>query len=156
MYPNLKDIALKVYSNAHKLVAMANLYNITISVFSYGGPKDEWTQIPPDPVMVADAVAKLGKYFPDVALYHSHNTHYDLLVKRDSKMALVDSVAVCASVNVDPKLNTKAPVDEWTTVKGKKSTKSGAKISDKEEKLIRENDAQETNSKDIEEELTLA
>ena len=123
MYPNLKDIALKVYSNAHELVAMANLYNITISVFSYGGPKDEWTQIPPDPVMVADAVAKLGKCFPDLALYHSHNTHYDLLVKRDSKMALVDSVAVCASVNVDPKLNTKAPVDEWTTVKGKKSAK---------------------------------
>ena len=45
--------AMMVWSNAHELVAMANLYNITIEVFSYGGSKDAWTEICPDPDIVA-------------------------------------------------------------------------------------------------------
>ena len=45
--------SLLVYSNTHELQATANLYNINISVFTYGGNKDGWTEIIPDPKMVA-------------------------------------------------------------------------------------------------------
>ena len=80
------DESLTVYSNTQELLAIANLYNVNIDIFTYGGSVEEsWTQICPDPEMVADVEAKFGKYIPDMALYHSRNTHYDLLVKEDCK-----------------------------------------------------------------------
>ena len=40
--------AIMVFSNSHDLLAMANLFNMRIRVFSYGGPKDRWDEICPD------------------------------------------------------------------------------------------------------------
>ena len=64
--------AMNVYSNTHELLAMANLYNVNIHVFTNGGPgEDSWTTISPDPEMVAKDEAKFGKWIPDISLYHS-------------------------------------------------------------------------------------
>ena len=43
--------------------------------------------------MISEAESKLGKLMPDMALYHSDQTHYDLLVKDDSRLALLGLLA---------------------------------------------------------------
>ena len=69
--------SLTVFSNYQELLAIANLYNINIDVFSFGGSKEEWRRVCPDPEMVAETESGI----PNMALYHSYDTHYDLLVK---------------------------------------------------------------------------
>ena len=39
--------------------------------------------------MVAEVDAKVRKLIPDMFLYHSQDNHYDLLVKDDSRLALL-------------------------------------------------------------------
>ena len=36
------DDALKVYANSHELLAVANLYNVAINIFTYGKKKWWW------------------------------------------------------------------------------------------------------------------
>ena len=44
--------ALMVFSNYQELLAIANVFNISISVFSYGNCEPKWSEIYPDPSMV--------------------------------------------------------------------------------------------------------
>ena len=60
--------AMTVFANTHELLAVANMYNITIHVFSYGGSKDGWSEVPPDPHMVALLGSASGQWVPEVAL----------------------------------------------------------------------------------------
>ena len=85
--------SLLVYSNFQELYATANLYNINISVFTYGGSEDHWKFITPDPRMVTDSVNIVGKHIPDMALYHNEDTHFDLLVKDNSRIAVLGLLA---------------------------------------------------------------
>ena len=47
------DDSLMVYSNTQELVAMANIYNININIFTYGESENKWTEISPDPMPTA-------------------------------------------------------------------------------------------------------
>ena len=102
-YEELKDFlksdaSLKVFSNCHELIAIANLYNIKINIFTYGDGPVRWTQLCPDPQFVSSG--EIGKWIPDMAVYYSYNSHYDLLVKDESRIAMVGLVAgqdVCYS-----------------------------------------------------------
>ena len=67
--------SLKVYTNYHELLATANLFNITISVFTYDGVNHYWSEIRPDQVMVSETENRFGKLIPDMALYHSSKNH---------------------------------------------------------------------------------
>ena len=79
--------ALAVYSNSHDVLAMANLFNIHIHIFTYKGNEDRWSHVSPDPIMSDKAEIKFGNWLPDMYLYHSDNSHYDLLVGEKSRLA---------------------------------------------------------------------
>ena len=118
--------------------------------------------------MVADVEARLGKYIPDIALYHSDNTHYDLLVKEDSRLALLGFLAGAASgeskvedgkkeMNDDVLVsNEQGEVDktsdnDWKEVKAKnKKTKQNV-----EEILLEDVGPDDDNGKDILEEMVI-
>ena len=93
--------ALMVYSNSQQILAMANLFNINISIFTYGGAEERWTEVRPDPEMVVSAEIKFGKWVPDMALYHNEDSHFDLLVKDHSRLALLGLLAGTCQEN-DP------------------------------------------------------
>ena len=65
------DESLFVYSNHQELQATANLYNMNINVFTYGGDLERWTKITPDPKMVAEADAKIGKLLLFLAFWQA-------------------------------------------------------------------------------------
>ena len=87
------DESLMVYSNSQELLAISNLFNVNINIFTYRGDQTWWTEVRPDPEMAATAEVKFGKWVPDMSLYHSYETHYDLLIKDDSRIALVGLLA---------------------------------------------------------------
>ena len=153
----MSEEALKVYANYHELLAMANLYNVKIKVFTYGGPVDEWREVSPDPHIVASD----GQWVPDVALYHSHETHFDLLVKDDSRIALLGLLAKSQTVESiqDNKHDDTNLEDDWIVVGGKKWESANPKKHKDEstdnEKLLEEVDSMDVETKDIEEEITL-
>jgi hypothetical protein len=148
--------AMNVFSNSHELLAMANMYNITIHVFTYGGLADGWTEIPPDPVMVTLLGSSIAKGLPDVALYHSYDNHYELLVKLESRIALLGLLAGSASTGDDEKMETEGS-EEWKTVENRKRKMSKSKLKDiDEERLLEENEILGESIKDIDEETTLA
>ena len=148
--------AMTVFSDAHELLAMANMYNIRIHVFTYGGTTDGWNTVHPDPEMVSLLGSSSGLKLPDVSLYHSYNNHYDLLVERESRIAQLGLVA--GSQDDSFKDNTKEVIDissdEWTTVNRKQSNTEGRKSN--EENLLNEMDIDEDGKKDINEEIVLA
>ena len=114
------------------MLGLANLYNVKIKVFTYGGPfEDLWSIIHPDADLVSKEGQNLGRFLPDVALYHMFETHYDLLVEDDSRIAVLGLLAGSAnddSNKVDDSLDEKKKL--WTTVT-KKTNKS-----EKEERKI--------------------
>ena len=63
------DDALMVYSNTQELLAVANLFNININIFTYEGKEGIWIKICPDPEMAESAELRFGKWAPDMALY---------------------------------------------------------------------------------------
>ena len=77
--------SLLVYSNTQELIAGANLFNIKIFIFTYTG---WWSEVWPDPDMAAESEIKFGKWAPDMYLYNSQETHYDLLVAENSRLAM--------------------------------------------------------------------
>ena len=83
-------------------------------------------------------------------LYHSKNNHYDLLVKEDSRKALINP-------SVSKKEKVEKLSEEWKTVKSRKQN-SNKKVSDEEE-LLKEDESNEIrDSEDVnglEEELVL-
>jgi len=80
------DEALKVFADSHELVALANIYNISFNIFSYGKTEARWNKIDPDKNMVSLIGSPEGVY-PDVSLYHHFENHYDLLVGCDSSVS---------------------------------------------------------------------
>ena len=146
------DESLFVYSNHQELQATANLYDMNINVFTYGGDFERWTKITPDPKMVAEADAKIGKLIPDMALYHNLDSHYDLLVKDDSRLAFLGLLAGASSHNFENKeASNMEKVDqtdqantEWETVTRKRK---GMGIPKQAEKLLEEE--QENTAKEI-------
>ena len=79
------DEALVVFSNSQEVIAVANIFNIKINIFTYSHDKQGWSEVHPDPIMVATTEVTFGQWDPDMFLYYSMDTHYDLLVKDDSK-----------------------------------------------------------------------
>ena len=79
------DDHMMVYSNSQQILAMANLFNINVNIFTF----DSLSVVLPDPVMSKHAEIKLGKSVPDMALYHNDESHFDLLVKDDRRLALL-------------------------------------------------------------------
>ena len=102
------------------------------------------------------AEIRFGKWAPDMALYHSDNTHYDLLVKDDSRIALLGLLAVESSKENKP---AHAVDEEWISVSKKKMKHGEVEV----EKLLKddhtdknENHGDESNcDKDLVEEIVL-
>ena len=152
------DDSLMVYSNTQELVAMANIYNININIFTYGESENRWTEISPDPMMVSGADVNLGKWIPDMFLYHSSQCHYDLLVKDDSRLALLGVLAGAVSeLNDDEHVDEKADNNhDWETVSNKKQKSRKNKSENIEELLVDEVIHDVFDTKDISEELNLS
>ena len=151
--------AMTVFANTHELLAVANMYNIRIHVFSYGGSKDGCCEVPPDPHMVALLGSASSQWVPEVALYHSYDSHYDLLVKRESRIALLGLLAGSAdnADKVEAEECKGNSVDEWTTVNHKKNKSKHVDKSNhtNEEQLLVEMKMSEANVKDLDEEVVL-
>ena len=81
--------ALKIYSNSQEVHAIANYFNISLHIFSFGKDDQNWYTIEPNPQMVASDV----KWNTDMYLYHSKHSHYDLLVRSDSRIADMSLIA---------------------------------------------------------------
>ena len=82
------------------------MLNITVRIFSYGiggdETKCEWKEVSPDPEMAATAHFPRG-WVPDMYLYHSDQTHYDLLVSEDHRLALLGLVGGTGNKNDEKK-----------------------------------------------------
>ena len=93
--------------------------------------------------------AELGDWAPDMFLYHSSNTHYDLLVNETSRIAQMGLLAG-ATVNDTKELDDEIR-NEWQTVKPsyKKSFPSN------KEELLVENVEIDDNDIELEEENNL-
>ena len=134
------DDALMVYSNSQQILAMANLFNMNVNIFTFGGLLDSWRVVMPDPEMSRHAEFKLGKCVPDMALYHNDESHFDLLVKDDSRLALL---GLLAGTGVEDPEIVKEGVkisesnDEWTKVNYKR--RNGKEEMEKRKILIRRN-----------------
>ena len=142
------DDALMVYSNSQQLLAIANLFNIKINVFTYGNNQTRWSQICPDAEMSAKAEVRFGKWAPDMSLYHSDNTHYDLLVKDDSRVALLGLLLTEESFKENE--SDHVVEDEWKIV-NKKKKNVGQGIT---EELLKEDVFENGDLIDITEEIT--
>ena len=83
--------SLCTYSNYQELLAISNLLNIQIHIFTYGIGGDEaswsWNTVVPDPEMVESSEFSPGTV-PDMFLYNSDNNHFDLLVEDISRLAV--------------------------------------------------------------------
>ena len=97
--------SLCVFSNSQELLAIANMLNITIRIFSYGVGGDEsrceWSEVSPDPEMASTAHFPKG-WVPDMYLYHGFQSHYDLLVSESHRIALLGLVGVTKEVKEKP------------------------------------------------------
>ena len=89
--------SLCAYSNYQELLAICNMLNISIHVFTYGIGGDEsswsWKTIRPD-----QELAKFSDFppgaVPDMYLYNSDNCHYDLLVDENSRLAILGLIDI--------------------------------------------------------------
>ena len=149
------DDSLMVYSNSQQILAYANFFNIKISIFTYSGDHGRWSEVSPDPEMSKEAEFKFGKCIPDMAVYHKDETHFDLLVRDDSRLALLGLLA--GSLNIEPKDTNKTIVsdddDDWVTVITKK--RKEPKMSKNVEELLIEDENKDDVSANLEEEITL-
>ena len=151
--------ALTVYSNSQELLAIANLFNIKINIFTYEGEDGRWTEVCPDPEMAFSAEVQ-GKWAPDMALYHSFDTHYDLLVKEDSRLAQMGLLGGAGGDGGDGGDRgiggSTDQTQNWNTVKPRRQA-SFQNVSE-EEKLLTEDEPKIPDNKDLDEfedEITL-
>ena len=117
--------SLMVYSNYQELLGLANMFSIKIHIFTFTGNEERWSTVYPDPEFEVDMELKFGKWIPDMALYHCDETHYDLLVKDDSRLALLGLLA-----------GAKEEIDDnegWSTVADKKNGKN--KVQKQQDKI---------------------
>ena len=133
---------LTAFSNCQELVAVANVFNIKIHIFEYRGKDGRWSEIHPDPDMTSTATM-VGSWAPELFLYNNSNTHYDLLVRDDSR--LVDGLV---GKVIENEAN-----EGWKTVPSKKHKKGVTFISG--EKLLTEERNGNESDIELEEALTL-
>ena len=106
-----------------------------------------WNEIGPDPLMASEAEVKFGKWAPDMALYHCDDIHYDLLVKNESRIALLGLLAGKKDESSSENKEVDEKDDAWVKV-----TKKGKEIPE-EEKLISDEILTETDD-DVADELS--
>ena len=82
------DKSLQAYTNSHELLAVATIFNININIFTYNGNDGVWNKVSPDPEVKVGFESGGGNWVPDIFLYHNKYHHYDLLVKKDSRLFL--------------------------------------------------------------------
>ena len=81
-----------------------------------------YIKITPDPAIVKDDAPN---YVPDMNLYHSFDSHYDLLVKDDSRVAVLGPLAGIVEKKHDDLGANKTDENEgWNLVKNTKNKKS--------------------------------
>ena len=136
------DESLAVFSNCQELVAVANVFNIKIHIFEYKGKDGRWSEIHPDPEMTSTAIMD-GSWAPELFLYNNSNTHYDLLVRDESRF--VDGLVGKVTENYTN--------EGWKTVPNKKH-KTGENFPPGEKLLTEEANGNES-EKELEEALTL-
>ena len=85
----LSEDSNKAFSNFLEIIALSNILDIKINIFTYGKdiPKPRWTEIVPnaeirDPINTLD-----GKSIDDMYLYHSNDNHFDLLLPNHESQA---------------------------------------------------------------------
>ena len=161
--------SLVAYSNSQELLAIANLFKININIFTYRGKDGWWSEVGPDSEMTSSA-EMIASSVPDLYLYNNLDTHYDLLVKEDSRLAamgLIGKSTMDTSVNcnicvesfqqeceLQTHMETKHTKENWQVVQGKKNKQEINNSQD--EKLIIENECEEDKAMNItEEEITL-
>ena len=101
---------LKVFSNIQEAQALANVFNTKIEIFTHGIRSDgkggtyrvaHWMEpILPQPEVAHFAEYKPG-HFPPMQLYHSTETHFDLLVPDNSRLALNGLLATAPKASCD-------------------------------------------------------
>ena len=163
--------SLCVFSNYQEVLAIANMLNIIVRIFTYGIGGDEtrceWKEVFPDPEMSASAHFPKG-WVPDLYLYNSDQTHYDLLVAEDHRLALLGLIGsksqkiheqiVINEENDDLSSvpnNGSVPNDSWQSVDHKKKKKKQVTP----EKFLDESEHEDYDAIDLEEldeEVTLA
>ena len=98
------DDALYVFSNYQELLAIANMLNINIKIFSYGvsGNEErcEWFEVNPDPAMSSTALFPKG-LIPDMFLYNSDQSHFDLLVSHEHQLVTLGLIDEKPKQNVE-------------------------------------------------------
>ena len=135
--------SLAAFSNCQELVAVANVFNIKIHIFEYRGKDGRWSEIHPDPDMTSTATM-VGSWAPELFLYNNSNTHYDLLVRDDSR--LVDGLV---GKVIENEAN-----EGWKNVKNKKHKKGVTFVSG--EKLLSEETHGNESDIELDEALTLS
>ena len=89
------DKALRVYSNFQEIQAMANIFNLAIEVFTYGTRTGldgfnyqvaGWMETILPMAEAANLAEFSEGYFPSMALYHSNDNHFDLLMADTSRL----------------------------------------------------------------------
>ena len=140
--------SLCVYSNSQELQAIANILNIKVKIFSFGIGGDitrcEWKEVHPDPEMLKFAIFPKG-FVPDLFLYNSDQSRYDLLVAEDHKLATLGLVEL--------------PQAEQDLVTGENKDSNGWKVQGKQSKnlissemlIMEENKTNEYDEIDLEE-----
>ena len=70
------------------LSAISSMLHVSVYVFTFGDrlPEPRWTLICPDDLLYDGD--KVTTDLPDIYLYHNDETHYDLIVDRDSALAV--------------------------------------------------------------------
>ena len=126
--------SLCTYSNYQELLAISNMLNTKIHVFTYGIGGNEkswsWKTITPDPEMAPYSEFCTGTV-PEMYLYNSDSTHFDLLVQNNSRLAVLGFISVGNEKKVerkeeretkassDPRENQgakKGSVEQWQTI----------------------------------------
>ena len=89
------DDSMCAFSNSQEILAIENMLNITVRIFWYGiggnENRAEWKEVSPDPEMAETAHFPKG-WVPDMYLYNSDQTHYDLFVSEDHRLAFLGIV----------------------------------------------------------------
>ena len=96
------------------------MLNIKIHIFTYriGGNKKNWSwkTVSPDPDMARYSDFSSGTV-PDMLLYNSDNTHYDLLVQDHSRLAVLGLISMEEEKKVIDKKDmegSRVEQNEWT------------------------------------------
>ena len=82
----MSEDSYQAYSNFHEKIAISNLFNMNINIFTNGPdiPVPRWTNIQPN-VIFKRSVS--DKPLHDLNLYHSNENHFDLLLSKNDAPA---------------------------------------------------------------------